>query len=161
MDTGAIIDRFERGGAELRRACAGLSREHLLARPSPGPCAGVGAWSILELVIHLQDMDAIAADRMKRVIAADNPPLLNADENAYVARLFPHEQSLEDALTLFEVGRRQVARTLRQLPDEAFARFGTHDQRGKITLRELVEGYADHLDHHLAFLRKKRERLGV
>lgn len=150
-----LIDRFEAGGAELRRACAGLSREHLVAKRGPG------AWSILELVIHLQDSDAIATDRMKRVIAEDNPTLLSADESAYVARLFSHEQSLEDAMLLFETGRRQMARALRKLPPEAFERQGTHNVAGRLTLRQLIEGYADHLDHHLKFLREKRQRLGV
>ncbi len=151
--TGDLIDRFERGGGELRAACAGLTREQLVARPGPG------AWSILELVIHLQDTDAIAIDRMKRVIAEENPSLLYADESAYVARLSPHDQSLEDAMLLVEVGRRQMARVLRALPGEAFDRRGTHNVSGPLTVRQLVEVYTDHLEHHLGFLRQKRERL--
>jgi hypothetical protein len=126
----------------------------LLARPGPGD------WSIQELVIHVVDSDAIAIDRMKRILTEDNPPLLYADETAYNARLFPDEQSLEDALTLFDVGRRQWARVLRKLPDEAFSRHGTHNRRGIMTLGEMVEGYIKHLDHHLVFLRAKRDRLG-
>jgi hypothetical protein len=62
------------------------------------------------LIIHLADSDCIAIDRMKRMLTEDNPPLLSADETAYVQRLARHEQSLDDALTLFEVGRRQFAR---------------------------------------------------
>jgi len=86
--------------------------------------------------------------------------LLYADETAYVDRLFSHEQSLEDALILFEVGRRQFARVLRQLPDEAFARRGTHNRRGTMTVGGMVEDYIRHTDHHLKFLYDKRARLG-
>ena len=56
----------------------------------PGP----GQWSILELVLHLADSDCISIDRMKRMLTEDNPPLLYADESAYVERLCSHEQSL-------------------------------------------------------------------
>lgn len=149
-----LIDRFEAGGPKLRQACAGLSREDVFARPGPG------AWSIQELVVHMSDMDALAIDRMKRVITQDNPTLLYAHEGAYIERLFPHEQSLDDALTLFEVGRRQMARTLRKLSAETFDRIGTHDQAGRLTLRDLLVAYTDHLDHHLTFLLHKRQRLG-
>src|SRR5262249_6664027 len=89
-----LIETYAAGGAPLRQAVQGLSREDLLARPGPGD------WSIQELVIHLVDSDDIAIDRMKRILTEVNPPLLYADETAYIARLLPHEQSLEDALTL-------------------------------------------------------------
>jgi len=139
-----LIEEYAACGPRLRQAVTGLTRDELTARPGPGK------WSILELVLHLTDSDCIAIDRMKRMLTEDNPPLLYADETAYVDRLFSHEQSLEDALTLFELGRRQFARVLRKLPDEAFERRAVkkmlvergraaHDERcrGKSTREEL------------------------
>jgi uncharacterized damage-inducible protein DinB len=149
-----LIDDYEACGAKLRQACAGLNREDLTARPGPGK------WSILELVVHLADSDSISIDRMKRMLSEENPQLLYADETAYVDRLATHEQSLDDALTLFEVGRRQFARVLRKLPDAAFERHGTHNRRGRVTVGEMVKNYIEHTDYHLKFLRDKRERLG-
>jgi len=148
-----LIEEFEACGPRLRQAVAGLSSEDLTARPGPGD------WSILELVIHLADSDSIAIDRMKRMLIEDNPPLLYADETAYVRLLASHEQSLEDALTLFEIGRRQFARVLRTLPDEAFDRAGTHNRRGILTVGGSVKDYIDHVAHHLAFLLEKSARL--
>jgi uncharacterized damage-inducible protein DinB len=149
-----LIETYAAGGPILRQAVEGLSSENLLARPGPGN------WSIQELVIHLADSEEIAVDRMKRIVTEDNPTLLYADETAYVERLFHDQQSLDDALTLFEVGRRQWSRVLRLLPDEAFSRQGTHNRKGIVTLGGLVEGYIKHLDHHLEFLKAKRQRLG-
>ena len=114
-----LIEEYVACGPKLRRAVAGLGSEDLTARPGPGK------WSILELVVHLTDSDCISIDRMKRMLIEDNPSLLYADETAYVERLCTHDQSLEDAVTLFEVGRRQFARVLRKLPDDAFERAGT------------------------------------
>jgi hypothetical protein len=149
-----LIEDFVACGPRLRQAVAGLTREDLTARPGPGD------WSILELVLHLTDSDCIAIDRMKRMLTEDEPQLLYADESAYVRRLASHEQSLEDALTLFEVGRRQFARVLRALPDEAFERRGRHNRRGVITVGGSVKDYIDHVDQHLEFLAGKRTRLG-
>src|ERR1700676_2644143 len=149
-----LIEEYVACGTRLGHAGAGVTPEELTARPGPGD------WSILELVIHLTDSDYIAIDRMKRMLIEDDPPLLYADETAYVLRLAPHEQSLEDALTLFEVGRRQFARVLRTLPDEAFDRRGMHNRRGVLTVGGEVKNYIKHLNHHLVFLAEKRARHG-
>src|SRR4051812_38327592 len=149
-----LIEQYVAGAAKLRRAVAGLTQEEARARPGPG------AWSVLEVVVHLADSDAISIDRMKRILSEDNPPLLYADETAYVERLHTHDQDLEDALQLFEVGRRQWARVLRRLPDEAFLRAGTHNRRGKVTLGGRVASYVKHVDDHLEFVAGKRANLG-
>jgi hypothetical protein len=148
------IDEFILGGPRLRAAVAGLSQEDVLARPGPGD------WSILELIVHLADCDAITIDRMKRIIAEDNPSFYCADETAYMQQLFCHEQSLEDAVTLFEVGRRQFGRTLNCLEAADFDRAGVHNIRGRLTLAQMLKECVDHLEHHLKFLVEKRNRLG-
>jgi uncharacterized damage-inducible protein DinB len=153
MDRALQIEHFAAAGPKLRQSVGGLTGEDLIARPGPGK------WSIHELVVHLTDMDAIAIDRMKRILTEDNPTLLNADENAYLANLFPHEQSFEDAALIFEVSRRQFARVLRRLPESAFDRAGTHSVRGSLTLADLLSHYNQHFDHHLKFLHEKRHRL--
>jgi uncharacterized damage-inducible protein DinB len=150
----SLIEAYAAAPAKLRGAVAGLTRDDLTARPGPG------AWSILEVVVHLADSDAISIDRMKRVLTEDDPPLLYADETAYAGRLHPHEQDLEDALTLLDVGRRQWARVLRRLPDAAFARTGRHNRRGTVTLGGLVCAYVGHIDDHLKFIVGKRANLG-
>ena len=149
-----LIEAYVACGEKLRLAVAGLSQAELTARPGPG------SWSILEVVHHLTDSDLICIDRMKRILTEDNPHLLYADETAYVERLHTHEQALEDALLLFEVGRRQWARVLRRLPDEAFLRQGTHNRSGKVTLGGLVASYVKHVDDHLEFVLGKRANLG-
>ncbi|MFO0958529.1 MAG: DinB family protein [Isosphaeraceae bacterium] len=149
-----LIERYAAGGALLRASVEGLGREDLLARPGPGD------WSIEEVVIHLSDSDAVSIDRMKRILAEDGPTLLNYNESAYARELAYDDQSIDDALLLFEVGRRQFARVLRTLPDAAFDRAGTHSVRGRVTVGGLVPDYIEHLEYHLKFIRAKRERLG-
>jgi DinB superfamily len=149
----SIIERFAHGGPALRKANDGLRQADIARRIEPG------TWSILELVVHLADTDAIAIDRMKRILTEENPTLLWADETAYVERLHCEDQSLEDASLLFELGRRQFARVLRKLDDSQFERVGTHNRSGVVSLATMVRMYADHLEHHLAFLLGKRKNL--
>ena len=70
------------GGEKLRQAIKGLGREDLTAFPVPG------TWSIQQIVIHLMDSDLIGTDRMKRIIAEENPTLVGYDQDKFVASLF-------------------------------------------------------------------------
>lgn len=150
----SLIEQYEKGGDDLRMAVRGLQREDLLAYPVPG------TWSIQQIVIHLLDSELILADRMKRVIAEDNPPLTAFSETRFAQHLYYDDQSIEDAVTLIELNRRNLARVLKKLPDEAFARVGEHSERGPLKLSALLESAVNHLKHHLKFIVDKREKLG-
>jgi uncharacterized damage-inducible protein DinB len=154
MSIADSIAAYEAGGTKLRKAAAGLTREQLLAFPVPG------TWSIQQIILHLADSDLIASDRMKRIIAMDDPPLAVWDENGFVAKTHYHEMSAADAVDLFEINRRQTVRLLKLLPEATFARRGIHSEKGPVTLADMVASYARHLEHHLSFLLKKRALLG-
>jgi len=149
-----IIEEYEKGGDDLRMAVRGLEREDLLAFPVPG------TWSIQQIVIHLLDSELVIADRIKRVIAEEKASLLAFDENRWVKNLFYEDQSVDDAVTIVELNRRNLARVLKKLPAEAFARTGLHSERGPLTLETLVTGAVSHLKHHIKFIVSKREKMG-
>ena len=152
---GQLIDTYLAGPATLRRALEGMDREQMRTRPVPG------RWSTLEVVCHLADFEPILADRMKRVIAEDNPPLLGADENRFAQALAYHERDPEEELALLERTRSQMARILRALPADAWQRVGTHNERGPLTLERLVMTAANHIPHHVRFIEEKRQALGL
>lgn len=151
----ALIDSYLAGPRALRQAVAGLSREQLLARPVPGK------WSTLEVVCHLSDFDPIYADRMKRVIAEERPQLLGANEARFAAALVYQQRDLEEELALIEQTHAQMARILGTLPDAALGRVGLHNERGPLTLEDLLGGVAKHFTHHLKFVADKRRALGL
>jgi hypothetical protein len=150
----AIIEQLEPAVDRLKSAVAGLSREDLTAFPV------ANTWSIQQIVIHLADSDLIIGDRIRRIIAQERPLLINADETLWIRYLCPDEQSIEDAVALMKIHRRQLARVLRKLPDAAFDRAGVHSSRGVVTAGWFVEAMNKHLDHHLKFIVQKREILG-
>ena len=144
---------YESGPAKLREACSGLGAAALNRRIGPGE------WSIMENAVHLLDSDLASTHRMRRIVAEENPLLVSYDENAFIARLPCDRDDLAEVLDLFEANRRFTARWLRTLPTEAFLRTGIHTQRGKVTLLQIVEIYANHVDHHLRFVAEKRRNL--
>ena len=150
-----LIDNYLAGVNALRSAVRGLSREQLAARPVPGK------WSTLEVVCHLSDFDPILADRMKRVIAEDRPPLLGADEKRFATALAYHQRDLEEELAVLERTRAQMARILRTLPVAAWQREGVHNERGPLTLERLLTTAANHIPHHVKFIHEKRLALGL
>ena len=151
----AAIASYESGPAKLRAACAGLDAAQLNRRIGPGE------WSILENAVHLLDSDLASTHRKRRIVAEESPLLVAYDENAFIARLPSDRADLAEVLDLFEANRRFTARWLRTLPPEAFERTGVHTQRGKVTLLQIVQIYAHHVDHHLAFVAKKRTNMGA
>jgi len=153
--TETVIDRYVAGGAVLAYAVTGLTPEQEQARRGPGN------WSIAELVTHLLDSDLVIGDRMRRVIAEDNPTLLAFDENAWIARLGAEAMPVEESVNLFGANRQRLSRILKRCTDAEFARTGQHTERGPLTLAELLAGAANHLDHHLRFLYAKRATLGT
>ncbi len=150
-----VIDRYAYGSELLAYAAQGLSDEKAQARPGPG------AWSIAELVAHLVDSDSVGIERMKRVIAEDNPTLQAYDQDAWIARLDSQAMPIAEGVALFTANRAWMTRILRKCSDSDFARSGLHTEDGPKTLAKLVVGYVGHLDYHLKFLYAKRANLGV
>jgi uncharacterized damage-inducible protein DinB len=150
-----LIESYLAGVQTLRQATAGLSRGQLIARPV------TGKWSTLEVLCHLADFEPILADRMKRVIAEDQPALLGADETRFAAALAYHERDADEELTLIDTTRRQMARILRKLPESALQRVGVHNERGPRTLEQLLTGAINHIPHHVRFIQEKWQALGL
>src|SRR5207248_2912046 len=151
----ALIEQYLAGAAELRAAVQGMSRQQLLARPIEGKM------STLEVVCHLADFDPIIADRMKRVIAEDNPTLVGADENRFRTALAYHDRDVEEELAIVERTRSQMARILRAVPAAALQRVGNHTERGARTLEQLLTGAINHIPHHVRYIHDKRMALGL
>jgi hypothetical protein len=150
----SLLNRYEAGAEKLRQAIAGLSEQDLKASPIPGK------WSTQQVVIHLADAEVASADRMRRIIAQDQPPLLAWDENLFLQRLFYHDQSVADAVSIIDLTRRQLSRVLRKISEADWRRSGVHNERGPLTLTDVLTSATNHLEHHLKFIAEKRAKLG-
>lgn len=150
MDITKLIEDYLAGPQELRGAVAGMTQQQLDARPVPG------RWSTREVVCHIADYEPVYADRMKRVIAEDEPTLLGGDPGAMAVRLAYADRDLEEELGLVELVRRQMARILRSLKPEDFQRKGIHSVRGPVALEKLLQQITEHIPHHIRLIEEKR-----
>jgi uncharacterized damage-inducible protein DinB len=151
-----LAEQYLAGAAALRLAVKGMTREQLTARPV------AGKWSTLEVVCHIADFEPIFADRMKRIIALGDTPLyLAADENLYARAFNYQDRDGEEEVTLVEMVRREMARTIRALRPEQLQLTGCHDKKGIQTLEQVIRTATNHIPHHLAFVAEKRKALGV
>lgn len=153
MNYDPLIKQYLAGPGLLRDAIAGMTREQLLARPIPGK------WSTQEVVCHLADYEPIYADRMKRVIALEEPELLKGDPQLFAARLAYDHRDTEEELAIIEWTRKQMARILRTLTPADFMRRGGHSRDGALTLEVLLQRITDHIPHHIRFIEEKRRAM--
>jgi hypothetical protein len=150
----SALDKYAAGSELLAQSIRGLTRDDLLAVPVPGK------WSTQTVVLHLLDAETAFADRMKRIIAEENPTLQEWSENLFAEKLSYEKQSAEDAVTIISLVRKNLLAVLRDLPDAAFERTGVHTSRGRQTLAEVL-GYAIwHIEHHVKFIHEKRAAMG-
>jgi hypothetical protein len=155
MEHDELIEQYLAGPGLLRQAVAGMTREQLLTKPIPGK------WSTLEVVCHVADYDPIYADRMKRVIALQDPELLQGDPPLFAARLAYDHRAIEEELAVVELTRAQMARILRSLKPDDFQRRGQHARDGALTLESLLQRVTAHIPHHVRFIEEKRRVLGA
>ncbi len=150
-----IIKRYREGANHLVLAIDGLSVSELNAHPVPG------TWSIQQIVFHMIDSDLIATDRMKRVIAEDNPMLIGFNESRFATNLFYEELDPTIGAEIFRLNRLLTASLLERLPEQLFERPGEHNEAGRLTLGNLLQTYVEHLEHHMSHVRRKRELLDM
>ena len=153
MDYQQLINHYVAGAKSLRQAVAGLTAEQLDARPI------AGKWSTRQVLCHVADFEPVYADRMKRVIAMDEPTFFGGDPDIFAGRLAYNERDMEEELQLVAAVRQQMARILRTLSDDDFQRIGHHSEDGPLTLETLLRRITEHIPHHIIFIEEKRKSL--
>jgi uncharacterized damage-inducible protein DinB len=153
-DPTAVINDYESGSTRPARWLQGLSPGEVDSHPIPN------TWSIREVVVHILDSDLAATHRMRRIASEATPLLIAYDETAFAKNLRYDAADLTLVTELFALNRKFTAEWLRTLPTEAFTRVGIHNQRGKVTLGEMIGMYVNHLAHHETFVVAKRAALG-
>ena len=155
MEFSALIDQYATGPQLLDAAVAGMSDEQVRARPV------AGKWSTLEVVCHVADFEPVYLDRMKRIVAENEPTLFGGDPDLFAARLAYDKRDLAEELELISACRTHMARILRTLLPADFQRKGIHNEAGPLTLAQILQNITNHVPHHIQFIYEKRQALGV
>jgi len=145
------LERFRRGPELLAVVLTGVYGEETDFSLAPGK------WSIRQLIAHLADAEMVGAQRFRQVIAEDNPPLGAFDQDAWAKNLDYARKQPKQSLESFRRMRAENYDLLKSLPESAFERTGVHSERGPLTLRQLLDTYADHAESHARQMQAIRE----
>ncbi len=157
LDTETLLQAFASGSQRIRQALAGLSDSDLILRTREGK------WSIKETTLHVVDSEIFAAARVRLVIAQPGSALPFYDQDIWTAKL-DHQNAnhaaVDDALLLFDVLRSISGRIFGQANEDDWMKTGVHYSFGIITLRQLLELYADHSERHIEQIVAMRSMIG-
>ena len=149
-DIPALLERYRRGPELLAVILTGVyGEEEDFGLP--------GKWTVRQIVAHLADAEMVGAHRFRQVIAEDNPTLIAWDQDAWARNLDYARRKPKTSLETFRRIRAENYELLKDLPPAAFDRAGNHTQNGRMTLRQLLEGYAGHAESHAKQLQGIRE----
>jgi len=157
LETRALLQAFEAGPRRLRQAIAGLTREELRARPESG------VWCIQEVVMHVADSELNGAARIRLVRAQPGSSFFSYDQDVWALAFHyrdASDQELESAIELFEALRVTTLRVFTSAGDADWHATGIHPENGTVTLRNLLELYADHSERHIQQIVTRRGVLG-
>ncbi len=135
--------RFTEGPTVLNSATQDINPA-LLNRPNRD------GWSIRDIIVHLADAEIVGAYRFRMVLAEDEPTLPVYDHEGWKRRLHYIWRSPEAALSLFQQMRFSTAEMLQQCDLASWQRAGIHPERGRLTLRDLLQTYTEHAESHIA-----------
>lgn len=146
-----VLSRFEATISLVENAVESSPKEIWDRSPAPGK------WSIREITAHLADCEAIAAMRFRLIAAQPGSTLTAFDQEKWAAMLAYSNQPVESALAAYVSMRRYNLAMLGNLPEEAWSRSATHEERGPQTLLMMVEHNSKHAEDHAGQIKRNRD----
>lgn len=134
----ALIDALRATPRQLRELIHERD-DAALRRAAPG-----GGWGVVENFCHLRDIDALQLERVRRIVAEDDPWIPAVDETLWPIERDYAAQHPRIALEQFAENRAAFTHLLDSLPPDAWLRRGHHAELGDQTVR----WYADHAIAH-------------
>lgn len=140
-----LLLTLESTPALLARAAAGLSPAEMRRRPARG------GFSFGENVWHLADLEREGYGvRIRRILAEENPALLNFDGDRIARERVYQERDVECGIEAFTRAREQNVDALRRLSGSDWKRSGAQEGVGRVTLDDIPRMMTDHDRSHEA-----------
>lgn len=161
VSTELLVQVYVAGPDRLRRALDGLSDGDLRANLVPGK------WSILQIVLHVADSELMGSARIRMLLGSaqgkEGVLLPGYDQDEWSRELSygrAERNQVEDALVLLSALRASTTPLFPVAGAPDWQRTAIHPETGTVTLRNLLELYADHTERHLEQIIDRRRRLG-
>lgn len=122
---------------------AGIAPAKLKQPPAPGK------WSVLQIIAHLAEDELASSWRYRQMLEYDGPELTSFDQALWASLGDYSSWEPADALAMFRLLRQANLRMFARLTPQQWERYGTHTERGRVTLRELCRHMAAHDINHI------------
>jgi uncharacterized damage-inducible protein DinB len=152
-----LLSAFSAAPSRLNHVLKDLTVHDLRAQPRPGK------WSIQQITMHLADAEIMGAARIRQAFAEPGKRFAVYEQDIW-AVAFDYQQAEQktfySAIMLFDALRLATAKILQRAGQQDWNKFGVHPEWGELTLRQLLELYADHGERHIAQILELRALLG-
>lgn len=149
-----LVERLHTFTSELRREVGELPESVHSHRP------GEGDWSIKEVCGHLCDHARFFHQRLFQMIKQEEPRLPAWDQMEEWKKRDPHSIPLNDLLDELVAQRVETVDMLTDLVHWNWARQGRHEERGRLSIRQLVDLAIEHDEAHLEQVRTLKATAG-
>ena len=111
-------------------------------------------WSIKEILGHVMDSERVFAYRLLCIARGEQQPLPGFDQDEYAGLAAYDRTSLAKVVQQYTAIRVSTFLLLEQLPEEAWSRMGTSNQK-LISVRALAYIIAGHERHHMRVITER------
>lgn len=156
IPTATLIDVYAAAPERLNKVLAELSLKELQAHPKPGK------WSIKEIAAHLCEAEIMGAARIRQTFCEPGSRFAVYDQDAW-ARETDYQKfdtkTFYSTVMMFDSLRLCTTKIFRQARGKDWDKTGHHPEWGELTLRHLLEIYADHGERHFGQILELRQML--
>ncbi|MEO8368214.1 MAG: DinB family protein [Candidatus Solibacter sp.] len=139
-----ILELQREAPVKLALLIAGKSEAALRHAPAPGK------WSVVEVVAHLAEDELSSSWRYRQMLENPGSALAGFDQDEWARRGQYAQWDLRDALEMFRLLRAANVRLLAGLKEDEWSLWGTHSERGRMTVAELAAHMNKHDARHMA-----------
>lgn len=141
-----LLKRLSDAPARIAGAVARLSDTDKHLTPSNGE------WSAAEILAHLRASDDILGHRLYAILTRDHPVLPAYDERRWAEIACYAQADFELSLKAFMLRRAELVSMLRQVAIKDWQRLGIHEEKGAVSLFQVVTALMEHEEQHCAQL---------
>ncbi len=132
----------------IKKLIKGKSRQRLYTR------AAKKQWSVAEIVAHLAETEIVLAWRYRLIAEKSGVTLQPFDQDVWAKQSRYGSTNIREMTELFSLARKANLVFLSGLPKQLWNNYGMHQERGKETIRHIVNLEAGHDINHLKQIKK-------
>ena len=132
------IERMQGFPAHLNTLITMLDATWIRLRPHPN------AWSIVEIIGHLADVERVMHERMQLICSQQHSIIEPFDQDTSVRQHAYQHRALDQVLATFADERARTLAFLATLPRAAYGRTGWHPEIGLLRVDMMIEHLAKH-----------------